>query len=69
MYVCAKSLQLYLSLCDPVDCSPQGSSAHGISQARIKEWVVMFSSKSSSPSKEQIRISNVSFTDSQVLFH
>ena len=26
----AKSLQLYLTLCDPIDCSPPGSSIHGI---------------------------------------
>ena len=27
-----------LTLCDPVDCSPPGSSVHGILQARILEW-------------------------------
>ena len=27
------------TLCDPVDCSPPSSSVHGISQARILEWV------------------------------
>ena len=27
--------QLCLTLCDPVDCSPPGSSAYGISQARV----------------------------------
>ena len=37
--------QLCLTLCDPVDCSPQGSSVHGIFQARIMEWVAMPSSK------------------------
>ena len=26
------------TLCDPVDCSPPGSSVHGILQARILEW-------------------------------
>ena len=31
--------QSYPILCDPVDCSLPGSSAHGISQARILEWV------------------------------
>ena len=31
----AKSLQLCLSLCNPIDCSPPGSSVHGILQARI----------------------------------
>ena len=30
-----------LSLCDPMDCSPPGSSNHGISQARILEWVAV----------------------------
>ena len=27
--------------CNPVDCSPPGSSVHGISQARILEWVAI----------------------------
>ena len=35
----AKLLQSCLTLCDPVDPSPLGSSAHGILQARILEWV------------------------------
>ena len=29
------------TLCDPMDCSPPGSSVHGILQARILEWVVV----------------------------
>ena len=36
---CANLLQSCLALCDPMDCSPPGSSVHGISQARILEWV------------------------------
>ena len=36
-----KSLQLCLTLCNPINCSPPGSSVHGILQARILEWVVM----------------------------
>ena len=35
----AKLLQLCLTLCDPMNCSPPGSSGHGIHQARILEWV------------------------------
>ena len=31
--------QLCPTLCNPRDCSPQGSSVHGILQARIQEWV------------------------------
>ena len=34
-----------LTLGDPKDCSPPGSSAHGILQAGILEWVAMPSSK------------------------
>ena len=42
--------QLCLTLCDPMDCSPPGSSVHGILQSRILEWVAMpFSRGSSSP--------------------
>ena len=37
----AKSLQSYLTLCDPIDDSPSGSSVPGILQARILEWVVI----------------------------
>ena len=33
--------QVCPSLCDPMDCSPPGSSAHGILQARILEWVAI----------------------------
>ena len=29
------------TLCDPMDCSPPGSSIHGILQARILEWVAI----------------------------
>ena len=33
--------QSCLTLCDPGDCSPPGSSVHGILQARILEWVAI----------------------------
>ena len=52
--VCAKSLQSWLTLCDPMDCSPPGSSLHRISQARILEWVAMPSSRGSSPPKTKL---------------
>ena len=35
----AKSLQLCVTLSNPMDCSPPGSSVHGILQTRILEWV------------------------------
>ena len=39
--------QSCLTLCDPMDCSPPGSSVHGIFQARILEWVAISSSRGS----------------------
>ena len=42
--MCAKSLQSYPTLYDPVDCCLPGSSVHGIFQARILEWIAMPSS-------------------------
>ena len=37
----AKSLQLCPTLCSPMNCSPPGSSVHGILQARTLEWVAI----------------------------
>ena len=39
--------QSYPTLCDPMDCSLPGSSVHGISQARVLEWVAIAFSISS----------------------
>ena len=38
-------------LCDPLDCSPPGSSVHGILQARILEWVAMSCSRGVFPTQ------------------
>ena len=46
--VCAKSFQSCLAHCDPMDCSPPGSSAHEILQLRILEWVAISFSRGSS---------------------
>ena len=35
---CSKVTQSYLTRSDPMDCSPPGSTAHGIFQARVLEW-------------------------------
>ena len=51
--VCAKLLQLYLTLCDPKDCSPPGSSVHEILQARKLGWVASSFSRGSSQPKDQ----------------
>ena len=55
--MCAKLLQSCLTLCDPVECSPPGSSVHGIVQARILEWVAMPSSWGSSWPRDRTCIS------------
>ena len=49
--------QSCLILCEPMDCSPPGSSIHGILQARILEWVAIPFSWVSSQPRDQIRIS------------
>ena len=51
------SLQSCPTLCNPVDCSPPGSSVHGILQARRLEWVAMPSSRGSSQPKDRTHIS------------
>ena len=43
--------QLFLTLCNPMDCSPPGSSAHGILQARILEWVAISFSRGIFPTQ------------------
>ena len=54
-----ESLQSCPTLCDPMDGSPPGSSVHGISQARILEWVSMPSSRASSPPRDLTHMSYV----------
>ena len=49
--------QSFPNLCDPVDCSPLGSSVHGIPKARILEWVVICFSRGSSWPRDQTRLS------------
>ena len=46
--MCVQSLKSCPACCDPMDCSPPGSSVHGILQAEILEWVAMPSSRGSS---------------------
>ena len=58
-----------VQLCDPMDYSPPGSSVHGVSQARILEWVAISSSRGSSQSSDGIRISCVSCIGKRILYH
>ena len=43
-----------LTLCDPMDCSPPGSSVYGISQASTLEWVVISFFRGCSRPRDQI---------------
>ena len=59
-YMCACVCVLtYVQLCDLMNFNPPGSSVHGISQARILEWVAISSSRVSSPPRDQTHISCV----------
>ena len=49
--------QSCLTLCDPMECSPPGSSVHGIFQARILEWVAISFSSSSSQIRDRTHVS------------
>ena len=58
--LCAKSLQSCPILCNPMYCSPPGSSVHGIFQARILKWVAISFSRGFSHPRGWIYISFVS---------
>ena len=45
---CSCSVTKSYLFCDPMDCSLPDSSVHGVSQARILEWVTISSSRGSS---------------------
>ena len=47
------------TLCNPRDCSPPGSSVHGIFQARILEWVTISYSRGSAQPRDQTQVSCV----------
>ena len=64
---CAK-FQLCPTLCDPMDHSPPGSSAHGILLARMLEWVAVPSSRGSSLPRDWTCISKVSCIGKQALY-
>jgi len=60
MCVCVcvlKVTQSCLTLCNPMDYSPPGSSVHGILQARILEWVAIPFSRGSSWCRDQTQVS------------
>ena len=65
VYMC---VQLCLTLCDPMDCSPPGSSVSGIFQARILEWVATSFSRESSLPRDQTCVSYIFCFGRQILY-
>ena len=61
--------QLCPTLCSPMDCSLPGSSVHGISQARILEWVAISYPRASSQPRDRTCIFCVSCIGRQILYH
>ena len=65
----AKSLQSCPTFCDSMDCSPPGSSVHGLVQARILEWAAISFSRGSSRPRNQTCLSYGSCICRRVLYH
>ena len=57
VHSCCSVAKLYLTPCHPMDSSPPASSVHGILQARILEWVAIFSSRASSQPRDRTLVS------------
>ena len=60
IFYCCLFTKSCLIFCNPMDCSPPGSSVHGISQARILKWVAVSFSRGSSWPWDQTCISCIS---------
>ena len=69
MWVHVKSLQSCLTLCNPMNCSPPGSSVFRILQARILEWVAISFSTGSSWPRYRTHVSYISSNGRWVLYH
>ena len=63
---CCLLTQSCMILCNPMDCSPPGSSVHGILQARILEWVAISFSRGYFWPKDRTYIS---CTGRRILYH
>ena len=68
--VCVCVYAQCLILCNLLDCSPPGSSIHGILQAKILEWVaISYSGGLSNPGIEPRSLVCVSWIGRQILYH
>ena len=64
---CVLRPQLCPTLCNTIDCSPPGSTVHGIFQARILEWIAISYSRGSSRPKDRTLIPCISCIGRQIL--
>ena len=69
--VCVCVCSLMSTLCNPVECSHTGFAVHGISQARILEWVAISYSRGCSRPRDQICVLHLLYyqADSLPLYH
>ena len=65
-YIHPSCAQSCLTLCDPMDHSPPGSSVHGSLQARMLDWVAISSSRGSSWPRDR---AHVSCLGRRILYH
>ena len=63
---CCLVAALCLTLCDPMNCSPPDSCVHGISQARVLEWIAISFFRGSSWPRDWTQVSCI---DRQILYH
>ena len=64
--LCAQSCPI---LCNPMDCSPPGSSVHCIFQAKLLDWVAISFSRASSQPRDLTCVCGISCIDWQILYH
>ena len=70
VHACACTYSVMSNSCDPMDCSPPGSSLHGILQARILEWITMpFSRGSPDPGIEPVLLASPVLLADSLLSH
>ena len=68
--VCVRVCVLsHVRLFDTPDYTLPGSSVHGVFQARILEWVAIYSSRGSSPPRDWARVSCISCIGRWILYH
>ena len=66
---CCFATKSYLSLCNPMDCSPPGSSVHGTFQVRTLEQTAISYSRGSSQPRDWLHVSGISCTGRWVIYH